>query len=181
MNREVARGRAEHAHRRSSVHFNYDSDDPDPPADSPSPAITVKTTHFASQPDSLSAFELPIFHGLALDSRRKHPPEPQQPTEQEQFWSFLEKFGREGESGSEGVDFEEEATVFYGTSTDQRNSKSKRNSRSKPRLGGCRPSGPLPISETEEHGTSANRPRPTFAVAATQTVAFPTFRRRKPR
>lgn len=54
---------------------------------------------------------MPIFQALTVDSRRKHPQEIQNRSEQEQFWNFLEKFGREGES-DETPDFEEEATVY---------------------------------------------------------------------
>ncbi len=137
MKKEVPRGRADPKQRRSSLHFHYDSEEEPsllPPSDSPSPAITVKTAYI-NNIDTLSNFDQPIFLPLRPDSRRKQPLQQQEKEEQEQFWSFLEKFGKEGDSE---VDFEEEATVFYGTgpSTDYRASKSKlKNSRSKVRLG----------------------------------------------
>jgi hypothetical protein len=139
MNREVPRGRAGPPQRRSSLHFHYDSEEepsPLPPPDSPSPALTVKTAYIANNNmETLSNFDQPIFLPLRADSRRKQPVDQHQREEQEQFWSFLEKFGKEGDSE---VDFEEEATVFYGAgpSTDYRTSKSKlKNSKSKLRLG----------------------------------------------
>jgi hypothetical protein len=139
MNREVPRGRADPKQRRSSVHFHYESEEEPSPLqanDSPSPALTVKTNYLPNNNiESLSNFAHPIFQPLRPESRRKQPPNQEEREEQEQFWSFLEKFGREGDSE---VGFEEEATVFYGTgpSTDYRTSKSKlKNSRSKLRLG----------------------------------------------
>jgi hypothetical protein len=70
------------------VHFTYESEEPSPlplrddSPSSPSPAITVKTNHMPSLADSLSAFDLPIFQALTVDSRRKQPQDTQNRSEQ---------------------------------------------------------------------------------------------------
>lgn len=77
MNREVPRGRADPKQRRSSVHFHYESEEepsPLPANDSPSPALTVKTTYLLNNNvESLSNFAQPIFQPLRPESRRKQP------------------------------------------------------------------------------------------------------------